>query len=309
MSATNQQNQQLLSELNDILLLEETKVHSKRAIFKKIHDKVDAYDMIDESSINDVEELKLLKSAAQIRENALVLLRTNKVQEGEDALEQAGKMAADFGLSKEGKLIAQTFQAAATAFLALKNKDSNKAVELMEVAMSTHKILFLEFGHPIEKRRIHLGRNIVTVLRIANETTKAFHLALNLINYTIFTSDTTFPFETCKIQQPNLISIDLKYFVLNQILREIGSILIKNPSEKYKLAFEQFAQEFNHRNIPEYKIVTHWVETYLAFLNNDSVSVYQNAINFYQIHDGMLPSVAKQLKKDIDAFSRDFVTG
>ena len=241
------------------------------------------------TSIGEIEKA-LLKEAALERETGLAALRKNDISTGKEKLQYSKDLISNQTISKEGTLIAATYQCAADAFLHLKNKDFQSAIQATQEATETHKDLFISFGHPIEQRRIHLARNIAKVLTLSGKQEQSLDMTIHLILYTI---DEKIPwdFDFCKLENSNPIKVSEKYFVLNQLLSELGDLLSKGNLEKDLLIakLNSLGNKLSVIQTNDFSIILDWVLTYKAFLQNDQVMFFKNGIQFFKKYSNQIP--------------------
>jgi len=291
MGLENQEVDSLFADIISILETQLTSDSAKNVIKHSLQNAASEFrsiQIINEAKTISKNETVLLEGAALLREEALVHLRNNEIEEGKSKLEKVGDILTSNKLSAEASLIFSTFQSAAESFLHLKNRAFIKAYELMETALETHRELFENYGHRIEVRRIHLGRNMAKILSSNNKTTEAFKLSTLLIKYTI-TDSNIWPLDCCIVENPNTISSKDKMFVVNQLVNELIDILSQNSSEEIINIFDGLSSYLKQNSNKESEITLAWCNTYKATLNNDRLAYLKNAKLFFQKHDQLLP--------------------
>jgi len=292
----NDNKEELLTELFEILgnqLPDEEPSPSKASTSKNNFQSVQ---IIEGAQTLNEQEKEVLKKAAIERESGLTALRKNEIPTGLQKLNLAKQIISENSISQEGILIASTYQHAAEAFLHLKNKDFEGAIDATRQAMETHKDLFNSFGHLIEQRRIHLARNIAKVLTVSGQPEKSFVLTIDLIQYTI-QAKTKWRLDFCQLENPNSITQNQKYFVLNQLMSELGDILSKRLVTK-ELAISNLSKltTLHHSsNEDDFSLISDWAKAYLAYINRNQKDFLKNGIQFFKKYTNQLPKAHSYL--------------
>ena len=290
MQTTNDNIEELITELFQILGTQSEEAETESSSQPTSKPAYQSVQILDSTKSLNEDERLLLQKAALTREVGLTALRKNDFPTGLQQLENAKAIVTNQPISKEGTLIAATYQFAAEAFAYLKNKDYPKAILATQEATETHKDLFISFGHPIEQRRIHLARNIAKVLHLSGQPEEALDLTIHLIQYTI-DEKTAWKLDFCQLENVNQIKVHEKYFVLNQLLSELGDLLSKEDLEK-DLVFEKLdtlSHNLHQFKGKEFSIILDWVLAYKAFLQKDQIAFFKNGIEFFKKYSNEIP--------------------
>ncbi len=243
-----------------------------------------------------LEEIILLEKAALQREEALTELRKNEFEEGRKKLEETREMVAEASLCREAFLIAATYQASADGFVFLKNRDYSKAVDAMFKAIDTNQELHEDYGHRVEQRRIHLGRNIAKVFYLEGKKEESFKIALDLVKYTVVDS-VKWPLGKGKTGQVDVIDQEMKLFVLDQLVSQLGEILvIEIPASSAILDnLKNIIEELEKSILPEYGVILSWCKSFFEIHNDNQSQFLENVILFLKSHKGTLPKTYNRL--------------
>lgn len=257
--------------------------------------KFDSIKIISKAKTINKKEAHLLEEVALVRENALKLLRINDIHQGMHQLQESEELLGNKKLlSKEAFLIHSTYHCAAESFLCIKKKEYGKALKLMKEALNEHKILFEEFGHNVEARRIHLGRNISKILETSGEKLAGLELSLQLLEYSII-ENRKWPLYECQIEQSNKVSSSLMLFTINQLLKSVNSILAKNQTGKFVTLLENSISEIKKYSLKEFEIILNWLEAYYSIIQNDEINFLKNALMFFGKNNELLPDAKNSL--------------
>lgn len=281
----------LLTEIFDVLKAGHEADENENPLIKEnlnSESKFGSIRIINKAKTIKGEEIILLEKAAINREKALVLLRQNHLTQGTKELIKTKQIIENVNLTKEANLIYSTYQAAAESFLCIKNNEYDEALVLMKNALETHKSLFLEFGHAIDARRIHLARNIARIMYVSNKETSSFQLSLQLLEYSI-SNKGTWPLTSCTLENPDDVSMYVKIFTINQLLKDINSILSNSQSDELIIYLENFINKLKKNTHIETPIVLNWLEAYYAIIRDDRIGFLKNALLFFQENNKSLP--------------------
>jgi len=259
------------------------------------------------SSIKAIKEAKtitkseaiLLEWAALIREEALIDLRNNKIEEGNAKLKGSREILLYKRLSEEAHLINATFRSSVESFSYLKTHEFGKAHDLMINALNTHKTLFLKYGHSIEARRIHLVRNIAKILSASKREIEAFKLYTQLIKY-IFNGADAWSFNFCILENPDIISLKMKNSIINQLLNEMINILSIENSNQMMFFLGELVKSLKQDSTKESKVIASWYKLCKAKFSNERISVLKNIKSFLQEHKSLIPSIDLFILKTLD---------
>jgi hypothetical protein len=173
------------------------------------------------------EEIATIDAASATREKGLHLIRSGDLVGGALALKEATVVFEYAKLSKEAKLIIDSYQMAAEAYLHYSKGIFSEAYKSLIKAIKFCHLLRDDYGYPIEVRRIHLARNIVRVLSFSGEHIVAMEIACLLIRYLNGEQD-SWPLTSLKLTStPETMEMEEKCCLVDQILAEI-TLLINN---------------------------------------------------------------------------------
>jgi len=232
-------------------------------------------------------EAVLLERAALIREDALKLLRVNKISEGKTKLNKAKEILVNVVLSREAFLINIIFQSSVESFFYLKIREFKKAHELMINSLKTHKVLYENYGHAIEARRIHLAMNVAKISSLSDDTISAFKLYTRLVKYIVNNSN-TFPLKCCLLENPDAIEPKMRSFIFNQLINEMIKILSQNKSFEIMVLFDELIEDLKQNPFSEASIIFCWHNAYKAILNGDKTGYLKNSKTFLKKYKGLL---------------------
>ncbi len=283
----NQKNQQTLEDIFEVLNRQNEKASTVSSASHSVP-KFGSVQMIHDASSISKEEVLILEAVALMREEALSLLRKRNLNEGHNLLQEAEQLLKQENLSKEGALIATTYGFAANSFYSILQKDYAKSLSLMQAAMTSHEELFKDHGHPIELRRIHLGRNIAKIYSSSNDSESSMALTTALIKYTISSDPKQWPLDICKIDSPDKILDHQKMFLFNQLTGEVITLLSKKPSNstvKHLESLIDFLENSDHN----FQVISYWITAYLAKINKDETLFLEQTLCFMKAYKGYLP--------------------
>ncbi|TIX49707.1 hypothetical protein [Alteraurantiacibacter aquimixticola] len=107
------------------------------------------------------EEIAVILSAEQVREEGLAAGRRGDADRASELLAQAAKSCETAGLSRHASIAAMSFQLAAEAYIKQQRRDYYGAISDLENAILATIELETLYGHNMEFRRVHLARRIL----------------------------------------------------------------------------------------------------------------------------------------------------
>lgn len=251
-----------------------------------------AYILRISKSLNLLEISALLNLSNQ-REQGLSLLRKGDLSTGAALLKAAGET--DVELSEEARLLLETFQTAAEAFLHFKLTNYDQATSLLYQAIRSLEKLHDDHGHEAEVRRIHLARNLVHVLSHAGRGKEAILLNCRLFEY--LTGSKPWPIPSVTTCDPlEKISQQEKVMLAGQLLAEMDYLLINPPflrQEMSKICIDLVQVISAH---PSLQVVAYALATQHALFLGQEQLFLECALSFFSSKDAQyLPGVRKLL--------------
>jgi len=226
-------------------------------------------------------EISIIHKASEVRERGLALARSGDVHNGGKALDAAREIYVETNLSREALIIAESFQTPADAYLQYKRKEYGEAYASLIAALKACHILRDEYGYSVEGRRIHLVRNIIRVESVAGNLNKAMRLAGSILRY-IEGCNECWPFPELRLLTlPELLALEEKLVLMDQILEEIASLLA-NPKDTAKQLLKVSESYLFRRDIDSKFVRVHiWLAAMRASVEDDLVGFLNNAILFF----------------------------
>lgn len=243
----------------------------------------------------DQPTIKLLEQIFRIREEGLAKTRKGNLVAGKRLIQHAKQLLTSPTLNNEARLIAQTYQHAANAFLYYKDKAYPAAKTEMMQAILTHEQLQDKYEHEFGARRIHLARNIIRALKLEGAVEKSFKMTCSLILYTLDPQQ-EWPFFDHPPNRRTAILTAGQWFVLEQLLGEIIYTLqtdqslnfVKDHLQKLIIELEQLKTK---QQLSDAGVCTfYWIKSQSAILNNN-LTIYFDATDlFLKTRSGYLDS-------------------
>lgn len=170
-------------------------------------------------------EIQTLLRVSRVREQGLLLLRSGKLHSGEDHLSAARKIIREAEFGPEARMIADSFQTAAEAYLAYKIGKFATAANLTRATIISSQTLKESYGYDMEVRCIHLLRNFVRVSSRAGEYDSALTQLLNLIRF-IEGGHCFRPLpDVCCFEHPCELELEERWVMMDQVLVELADLL------------------------------------------------------------------------------------
>ncbi|MFT6220508.1 MAG: hypothetical protein ACJAW3_001606 [Lentimonas sp.] len=208
-----------------------------------------------------------------IREQGLSLARSGKILEAKIILKKADNLSKEADLSRHGYNAIRTFQAAADAYIAYREQKYELGVELLEESIEACRILSDEFGHDMEFRKSHLGRNIIRTQCFIKPAEEIIQSTFKIIAYILgdhdswpFENQTTWSNKRLLTNQESMWNIDEN--ITNLLMPEVNlnqvNITKFLPTESGTM-----------------KAVYELIMTMSASINNQKSETYTHALAFF----------------------------
>ncbi len=130
-----------------------------------------------------LDQITVILNAESIRERGLALIRDGEIKKAKVVLSDAESLCVEANLSDHAYNAARTFQSAAEAYLAYRERQFEHAVNLLVEALETSRVLSNDFGHDMEFRKVHLGRNIIRAQCFMVQPDEVFASTVGIIKY------------------------------------------------------------------------------------------------------------------------------
>lgn len=207
-----------------------------RPMVRNLEQAFDALQVMSMAQRLPVGEIEALGEATDLREGGLRLARSGQPDRGAGLIAEARELFESAGLSHEARACAETYQTAAEAYVDYRGARYLAAEQALLEALRTSKILRDEYGYSAEMRRVHLARNVVRVKAAAGEQLGALELAVMLVRH-IAGEANAWPWPSLALAEPEALTVEQGWFVLDQVLVEIARVLTStNPAAADVLA-------------------------------------------------------------------------
>lgn len=226
-------------------------------------------------------EMKFVGLLSNRREEGLKLLKKGSVSEGSEDLMKLRNLIQNTKISKEAFLFLDTFQSAAEAYLYYKTGQFSNAIKVLLQSIESQRILRVEFNHNCEIRKVHLTVNIIRIM-IANQNfDEALLHSCNLLKY-IWLNHEMWPFESCFWGEKEILSIEEKMSLSDQIFNEIGVLIRKKLITNIIIisSLKNLKNDLNY--IDGTDKVNLWLETQIAFNSHNFTFFINTSTSFFK---------------------------
>lgn len=244
-------------------------------------------------------ECKILAQATQLREEGLRQSRNGADIEAINSVERARTILDAGGLSPEAYLLGDSFQLAAEAFLRYRKLDYENAQQLLLTAMGSCRDLFLNYGYDVAMRRVHLGRNVVRIVRDRGRPIEALHLALGLIRY-IERDAEAWPWPELSVADERRLTLDMRHALMDQVLSEIARITAATEPALLLILDSSEGKDLLTAKAPisEFARAHSWLHARHHAARSDWSSYIDSALCFFSEPPGRYGAAWRALVKD-----------
>jgi hypothetical protein len=224
-------------------------------------------------------DVACLVASSRSREQGLRLCRDGGAG-GRELLAEARGILAAARLSDEAKVVAESFQQPAEAYLHYRLGKPIAARRALIDALGCCRVMEAIYGYEVEARRVHLARNVARVERVAGDRTDALHLALRLVRY-IDGEAAAWPLRSVATTAPPPLTIDEQRALLDQLWGEISDVLHGSEPGTADLWSDPELAEFRLPDASIFRELRAWLDAMEAFRGHDAVAFLERAETFF----------------------------
>ena len=244
----------------------------------------------------DLNEISTLLHAEKIREQALGLARGGHIPEAEQLMSEMDALYHSAKLSRHAYITARSFHDAANAYLAYRQGRNEQAIQLLDMAIDTCRIMADEFGHDMEFRKVHLGRNIIRAQCFILSASQVVRATVAMVAY-IKSDSCHWPFRD---HEP---WVTRRTLTDGEVLWSIDETLISLALPQVSLVETSMETVLDqHSGVDEFaspdaaRAAHAWILAMIAAAYGDHGAMLSHAAVFYQTDPGGLNHSARVLK-------------
>jgi hypothetical protein len=225
-------------------------------------------------------EVSCLLASSRSRSEGLRLCRSGYNDDARAMLATARATLATARLTEEAKIVAESFQQPAEAYLHYRLGDAAAARQALLVSLECCAVMGAKYGYEVEARRVHLARNVVRVDRVSGDQSGALHLALRLVRY-IDGSPAAWPFPPVALTDPASLSVDERRVLMEQVWDEISQALLEPAPGTADLWSDPELAAFALPDSSMFWQLRAWLDAMHAFCCRDAATFLERACTFF----------------------------
>jgi len=248
-------------------------------------------------------EITVLLHASAIRENGLRLLKTGHIAQGAELLGKARRIFSEAVLSEETRLVAESFQYPAEAYLYFTRGEQTEAEAALITSIGLCQALRDAYDHEIEVRRIHLARNLIRVRAAMNRRADALDMGSHLVRYLEGVEECWPLHDFPMTRPPDHLLIDERFALMDQILGEIALLVPPGRAMSRRLVASRAGWLFaeDKPSTGEFAAVDAWLAARRAAVDGDASTFLVHTRAFFAGGRGYLFRAWRELTLDLIA--------
>ncbi len=242
-----------------------------------------------------LQPITVILQAETIRERGLALSRQGDFERADSALRDAERMCEQADVPRHAYAAARTFQSAAEAYLAYRQGRYEMAVNLLREALEFSRVLSNDFGHDMEFRKVHLGRNIIRAQCFITSTIEVIHSTVKLVAYILGNTD-QWPFgnePSWAVKRP-LTQAELVWSI-DETITNLTLPVLQLAQSSFTADILPEIDAIAKLNHPVAKAAFEWMRALIAGANGKECEMIAHAAAYFQMDPGGLLHARKAM--------------